>query len=698
MTIDLEENVQSRQLFSTCFDAESMPLSLDLPVLDTLSISHYGEIARWLLAQANLPYRENISTLSYFGATQFSQPYLRWGDRQWHGSEAILKQFLMHISLTPTLNRVVGLDFEQERALLRRILDDLAPSISQLTAVLMRRSPGTFREALKYRLPPIESALTEIFYPIWSKRFRRNLSAENLKLEEIHRRIEENISDIECLIGKGYKLLGGDNVCYLDILLAATLAPAFYPLEFLGKLPPLDKLPLTHQNWVKRMRATAVGVRVLNLYENHLPPAAMSKEGRSIPDFTGVQPQIAQANVYVQRKLLSKQVLTPVFSVLRKWKPVLTIGQAVVLSKREHVIEALENPSAISVKPIYAERILRDSGDFVLGMDPCPRHTREKELLTQTVLQDDLARIQQMTRGYVQQVLQARQPLRNLNLVQDYSRLVILKIVAEEYIGFKADNEPLQAHWLKSLFEDIFFNFAEDLSTKQIAAQAAEEMKAELLEVIANYRNQLEREENLPDNVLVRMVRLQNSMSWLDDDTIRRNVSGLLVGSLETLNMAVVKIVQELLSRPSKLALAKDCALHGDDAGLLNYCYEALRLNPVNPILFRSCAKEWTLSSNGQKEFTIEEGSFLVLGLLSAERDSNHCLNSDSFDAHRSQPSLQLGWGIHHCLGLPLSEVMLVEMVRGLLLLKNLKPAEGKSGRIAYKGALPNRWILNFDY
>lgn len=698
MSLEIEENVQKQQLFSACFDAESMPLSLQLPALDTHSISHYGEIVRWLLAQANIPYQENVRTFSYFGSAYFSQPLLRWGDRQWHGSEAILKQFLMHLSLTPVLNQVAELDYEKEQQLLRQVLDDLAPLVSKLTAVLMLRSPKAYVEALKYRLPPVESALTRLLYPLWARRFNHRCDARQLSLEEIQTQIAGKLLALEAFLPEESILLGGEQVSYLDIVIASTLAPVLHPEEYLGKLPQLQQLPLAHRVWVEAMRLTKMGKRSLELYKSYLPQSARTETGRAVPEFTGSQPQITKANGYIQRKVLSKQVLKPVFSVLRKWKPVLSVGNAVVISKREHVLEALENPSAISVKPIYAERIQRDSGDFILGMDPCPAHTQEKQLLSQTVLPDDLARIQQMTRGYIQQILHSCQPLRTLNLVQDYARLITLKIIVEEYIGFKADNETLQAHWLKALFEDIFFNFAEEPAVKQVAEQAAEEMKSQLLAVIRQYQERMEQGEDLPDNVIVRMVQLQKTMSWLDDDAIRRNVSGLMVGSLETINLAVVKIMEELLARPTKMALARDCVMHNDDKGLLGYCYEAMRLNPVNPILFRGCAKDWNVRLGDQEEITVPQGSFLVLGLMSAERDGNHYLNSESFDAHRPQPSLQLGWGIHHCLGLPLSEVMLSEMVRGLLLLKNLKPADGKNGRISYQGALPSRWMINFDY
>jgi cytochrome P450 len=59
---------------------------------------------------------------------------------------------------------------------------------------------------------------------------------------------------------------------------------------------------------------------------------------------------------------------------------------------------------------------------------------------------------------------------------------------------------------------------------------------------------------------------------------------------------------------------------------------------------------------------------------------------------------LHFGRGHHQCLGMHVAGVMVPEIVKHLLLLKNLRPAPGADGRIDCRGGpLPERYVLEFD-
>ena len=45
--------------------------------------------------------------------------------------------------------------------------------------------------------------------------------------------------------------------------------------------------------------------------------------------------------------------------------------------------------------------------------------------------------------------------------------------------------------------------------------------------------------------------------------------------------------MDELLNRPDALATAQKAARADDDALLAQHCWEALRFNPFNPVLYR---------------------------------------------------------------------------------------------------------------
>jgi len=58
---------------------------------------------------------------------------------------------------------------------------------------------------------------------------------------------------------------------------------------------------------------------------------------------------------------------------------------------------------------------------------------------------------------------------------------------------------------------------------------------------------------------------------------------------------------------------------------------------------------------------------------------------------------LHLGWGMHGCFGHHIAQVLLVEMVRQVLILKNVRRAPGASGQLAFDGAFLKSFSIAFD-
>src|SRR5439155_15624690 len=106
------------------------------------------------------------------------------------------------------------------------------------------------------------------------------------------------------------------------------------------------------------------------------------------------------------------------------------------------------------------------------------------------------------------------------------------------------------------------------------------------------------------DDVLGRMLSLQRDpayASWLDDDAIFRNISGLIIGAVDTTNKAAVHVIDELLRRPEALRGAVAAAMANDDRAMLGYTLEALRFNPFVPLLVRHAKRETTIGSDARK-------------------------------------------------------------------------------------------------
>jgi cytochrome P450 len=74
--------------------------------------------------------------------------------------------------------------------------------------------------------------------------------------------------------------------------------------------------------------------------------------------------------------------------------------------------------------------------------------------------------------------------------------------------------------------------------------------------------------------------------------SVGANIIGIVIGAIPTLSKASCLAVEELLRRPTAFAAARTLAQAGNEAGVADHLWEALRFNPVNPILYRRAAKD----------------------------------------------------------------------------------------------------------
>ena len=86
--------------------------------------------------------------------------------------------------------------------------------------------------------------------------------------------------------------------------------------------------------------------------------------------------------------------LRALFKHLREHDPIMVVPGLAVVSKYDDVLEVLKNEASFSVTEIYAAKMERETGDFVLGMGDTPQYHHERDLMQQAVHADDLAHIQ----------------------------------------------------------------------------------------------------------------------------------------------------------------------------------------------------------------------------------------------------------------------------------------------------------------
>lgn len=391
--------------------------------------------------------------------------------------------------------------------------------------------------------------------------------------------------------------------------------------------------------------------------------------------------------------------LRPLNALLRRLAPIIQIGQRVIVSRHADVTDGLARDTELTISEINAGRTNRDNGPFVLSMDRSPQHDREKELLNRVMKRDDVARIRELATARVQECLDRVKPRGWMDAVEDLTRRVPLQVVGE-YFGVPGPDDTVMLRWMRTLFHDLFLNLTDDKEVARKAVTSYEEMRPYLLGWITRRKAEIAANPGQAnDDVLARMIRCQGlpGMEWLDDDCIRRNISGLIVGAVDTTSAAAAKVIDQLLRRPKELAGARHAAKTGNEDMVARYVWEALRFNPHNPIVIRHSQPGAVIGQGTSRRRILSGGQTVYLGTSSAMFDPDLFPDPGSFRIDRDPLQyLHFSAGLHACQGRYVSGIQIPLIVAGMLRLADARRASGWDGRIAYDGPFPDRMILTF--
>lgn len=416
-----------------------------------------------------------------------------------------------------------------------------------------------------------------------------------------------------------------------------------------------------------------------------------------------------------ERKLLNS---------LQRHYPVLNLGPLVIITGCSQVKEALSNDEVFSVEKVYAERTNRDNGPFVLSLDKGELHSREKALLEAVMPASDLPKISTLCNDWIIQALSPYHEKGHLDVVQNFTRHVPYLFI-KEYLGVPGPNDRIIKKWISDIFADIFTNIFNRKELAEKGETSGQVLMHYLSMHIDDLEYKLERGMVLPDTVLVRMIRSKKTHPWLNNDTIRRNISGLMVGTLETLSKATVKLLEALFQRPVTYAHVKSLVksiskLEGEKHSLgeermisrstdtdhfdmlRRYIDELLRMNPHNPFLLRYCKASYEFQNANQKgnkrpRGRVGKDKWVLLSTYAAQQDPAFLVDPEEVDPMRDFEYLHYGEGLHRCQGARVNAVLLPKMISALVSLADLRPLPGPVGTLKYQGTFPTQWNCTFE-
>lgn len=392
------------------------------------------------------------------------------------------------------------------------------------------------------------------------------------------------------------------------------------------------------------------------------------------------------------------RLLRAAFWPLRRFKPILFLGRRVIITRHSDVSEVLARDEDFTVAEVNGAAMARMNGPFILGMDRSAQYYRERAIIERCAPPGDAERIRAFVRSSAAGLVDAATPPGQIDVVGGLARLVAVRLVAE-YFGTPGPHEATMLRWMRTIFHETFLNVGADQDVRRAGEASADEFHAYADDLISRRRTEVEAGQDTPDDFVTRLVRLQNDPETrLSDEGIRRNLGGVVVGAVETTSKATAQAVDELLRRPAALASAQAAARTGDVETVGRHVFEALRFNPINPVLARHCARPAVVAAGTRRQRCIPAGRSIYAAILPAMFDPAVFDQAGRFRTDRPASAyLHFGAGLHTCFGRHVNVIQLPEVAAVLLRLENLRRAPGGDGKIVYDGPFPDRFLLQFD-
>ena len=439
----------------------------------------------------------------------------------------------------------------------------------------------------------------------------------------------------------------------------------------------------------------------------------------------------------------------PFFAELRAQRPILPTAAFTLVSRFDDVTEVLSREQDFSVR-LYAPKMdpVVD-GPFMLARDGAPANWREKGIMQAVLRPEDLPEVRALAGRFADESLDAAVPEGRIETVSRLGRYVPIRICGA-YFGFPGPDLESMYRWSRATQSDMFKNLANDPSVHEASLRAGQEMRpylARLLEekraAVAEapleeavgrlVRAALERLRRLlaahdgdgrspagsagraVDGLLSQIDRRaedkrrgqQDAFSRLvsshfpheigfDDQRIMANVAGLLIGAGETTSQAVVQALRQILLRDEVREQATAAASGSDTSAFDAYVWEALRLDPNTPLLFRFTERDSTVAAGTPHETRIARGTTVFALTASAMSDEAIIPEPDAFRTDRPGfLSLHFGYGHHACLGRHVGAMVIPEVIRRVLLRPGVHLLPSPEGDLDFQGGpFPERFVI----
>ena len=381
------------------------------------------------------------------------------------------------------------------------------------------------------------------------------------------------------------------------------------------------------------------------------------------------------------------------FAELRASRPVLILPGMTVLARWADVVDMLSRNTTFHVP--YRPHMDPSVGPFMMGRDDTELNWRDKSVMRALLRWDDLPGIRALAAEVAAPALTAATVDGTVDVVKAVSRLVPLRVVQRAF-GFPGPDDATMLRWSRATQTDMFHNLGNDPAVLAACIAAGTEMRAWLRPFLDARQPWA---EAAGEDTVARLLRLAASgVSGMDAEAVITNICGLLVGAIETTSQAIVNATEQILLDPSRAARAVTAAAGPDPTAIDPIVWEALRFNPMTPLVLRVAAAPSVVAPGSPHETPVAAGGVVAAGIGSAMFDPGVFPAPDTFRDRPRRLYMHTGFGAHECLGAYVGDAMVPETVRQILLLSGIRLLpDGRSQVDNAGGPFAERFVLGVD-
>ncbi|HVF77047.1 MAG TPA: cytochrome P450 [Solirubrobacteraceae bacterium] len=386
------------------------------------------------------------------------------------------------------------------------------------------------------------------------------------------------------------------------------------------------------------------------------------------------------------------------FAVMRKVDPIVSLsGGVTVVALNEDVKEVLGDPARFTAH-LYGPKMEAVTGPFILGVDDVPLYHHDHAALDRAVTREDLPAMAQRMYETAQGLVAARRDDGEIDVVTQLADPAIDSGIAA-YLGTPGPDPRTHARWARNVFQELFITVGNLATVRERALADAARWREHLDDLIDARKSELENGEDVPDDVLTRLLRFQSEGEPnLHDIAIRHNILGNITGWIPTISNAFARIMDELLGREDELEGAQQAARDGNRELVAAYCFEASRFYPQNFALLRYVQQDTMIAEGTDRETAVKAGSTVFAATLSAMHDERAIEDPGAFRTDRPWSDYMLfGYGMHTCYGQQIVRAQLPAMAHALFDGPRLRRGRGREGKLRFEGPFPAGLAVRFD-